>query len=81
MKPSVTALNAADVRQYRLAHEDFPQQPTSDQWYDESQFESYRRLGYESARAAFDPANFPDPGVRPEVGDFTKVEQWFAAPR
>jgi len=81
VKPSVTALNAADVRQYRLAHDDFPQQPTSDQWYDESQFESYRRLGYESARAAFDPTNFPDPVARPEVGDFTAIQKWFAAPR
>jgi len=76
VKPSVTALNAADVRQYRLAHDDFPQQPTSDQWYDESQFESYRRLGYESGCAAFDPANFP-PGPLPAVGDFSRVADWF----
>jgi hypothetical protein len=49
VKPTVTGVSAADVRQYRLAHDTFPQQPTSEQWYDESQFESYRRLGYESA--------------------------------
>jgi hypothetical protein len=24
----------------------FPHQPTSDQWFTESQFESYRQLGY-----------------------------------
>jgi hypothetical protein len=53
VKPMVTALSAADVRQYRRAHNDFPQQPTTEQWYDESQFESYRRLGYESALQAF----------------------------
>jgi Patatin-like phospholipase len=53
VKPTVTAWSAADVRQYRKAHSDFPQQATSDQWYDESQFESYRRLGYESALQAF----------------------------
>jgi hypothetical protein len=77
VKPSVTALNAADVRQYRLSHGDFPQQTTADQWYDESQFESYRRLGYESARAAFDPANLP-PGLTP--GDFARVDDWFTPP-
>ena len=34
-----------DVRQYRRENKDFPQQSTSDQWFDESQFESYRKLG------------------------------------
>ena len=79
VKPSVTALNAADVRQYRLAHGDFPQQATADQWYDESQFESYRRLGYESARDAFDPQNHP-PARRPKEGDFAHVADWFYPP-
>jgi hypothetical protein len=51
VKPTVTASSAADVRQYRRAHNDFPQQSTAEQWYDESQFESYRRLGYESGLA------------------------------
>jgi hypothetical protein len=59
VKPTVTAASAADVRQYRRAHGDFPQQPTSDQWYDESQFESYRRLGYESGQQAFEAAFSP----------------------
>lgn len=77
VKPSITALNAADVRQYGLSHRDFPQQTTADQWYDESQFESYRRLGYESAMAAFDPAHRPA-GAKP--GDFRRVADWFAAP-
>jgi hypothetical protein len=54
VKPTVTDRSAADVRQYRRAHGDFPQQSTAEQWYDESQFESYRRLGYESA--AFVPS-------------------------
>jgi Patatin-like phospholipase len=53
VKPTVIAKSAADVRQYRRAHSDFPQQSTAEQWYDESQFESYRRLGYESGLQAF----------------------------
>jgi len=38
---------------------EFPQQTTADQWYDESQFESYRKLGELSGRAAFCPATSP----------------------
>jgi hypothetical protein len=36
---------AADVIAYKRAHDDFPAQSTAQQWFDESQFESYRRLG------------------------------------
>lgn len=57
VKPTVTQGSAADVRQYRRAQSAFPQQSTADQWYDESQFESYRRLGYESALAFVDLAS------------------------
>ncbi|HZM88597.1 MAG TPA: hypothetical protein VFF31_18885, partial [Blastocatellia bacterium] len=35
----------ADVRQYAIQNSDFPQQTTTKQWFDEAQFESYRRLG------------------------------------
>lgn len=34
-----------DVREYAGAHPDFPHEPTSDQFFDEAQWESYRRLG------------------------------------
>jgi len=34
-----------DVRTYHDQHPDFPHEPTSDQFFSESQFESYRRLG------------------------------------
>ena len=38
----------ADVFNYQQAHPDFPQESTSDQWFSESQFESYRILGQHS---------------------------------
>ena len=41
-----------DVQQYGFLNADFPQQDTFDLWYDEAQFESYRRLGLESGRQA-----------------------------
>ena len=57
IKPSLMVDDPAEVRQYALENSVFPQQSTGDQWFDEAQFESYRRLGAECARAATsDPA-------------------------
>jgi hypothetical protein len=41
-----------DVQQYGFFNKDFPQQQTFDLFYDEAQFESYRRLGYLSGLVA-----------------------------
>jgi hypothetical protein len=49
-KTSLTADLPPDIVQYRRTHKDFPHQPTVDQFFDESQFESYRHLGYEVAK-------------------------------
>ena len=38
---------SADVRSYAMANLDFPHQSTVNQWFSESQFESYRSLGFE----------------------------------
>lgn len=38
--------DAADVIAYHRANPDFPAQTTADQWFNESQLEAYRRLGY-----------------------------------
>jgi hypothetical protein len=45
IKSSLTGKEAGDVYNYRLQHKPFPQDSTMDQWFTESQFESYRRLG------------------------------------
>jgi hypothetical protein len=42
------------VLQYGFDNASFPQQSTADQWFDEQQFESYRRLGCISADSLFD---------------------------
>jgi len=65
LKSSVTGDEPADVLQYRSANPAFPQQTTADQFFTESQFESYRRLGLHIARTAFegvdvDVAKAPD---------------------
>jgi hypothetical protein len=33
------------VQNYKLQNQDFPHDSTAEQWFTESQFESYRRLG------------------------------------
>lgn len=45
LKPSPQAGAPADVLQYAKTHPAFPQEPTSDQFFDEAQWESYRSLG------------------------------------
>lgn len=51
-KPSLIEGSPADVRQYAIENKVFPQQTTADQWFDEAQFEAYRRLGQVSAQKA-----------------------------
>jgi Patatin-like phospholipase len=45
LKPSVIENLPMDVNAYAIANLAFPHESTADQWYSESQFESYRRLG------------------------------------
>jgi hypothetical protein len=37
---------SVDIINYKLTHQHFPHDTTADQWFTESQFESYRRLGH-----------------------------------
>ena len=53
LKPRRLSSTGADVVHYQKAHPVFPQEPTSDQFFDEAQWESYRRLGFEVARRVF----------------------------
>lgn len=45
IKASLTGDEPADVLNYQTGHTSFPHETTADQWFTESQFESYRRLG------------------------------------
>lgn len=53
VKPAVVGRVTADVRQYAIENDSFPQQTTANQWFGEAQFESYRRLGQFCARSVF----------------------------
>lgn len=48
IKTAITGDEPTDIREYKMQNPKFPQQPTSDQFFNEEQFESYRKLGYHS---------------------------------
>jgi hypothetical protein len=49
LKPMLLENESPDVASYAAAHRDFPHQSTANQWFDESQTESYRQLGLQTA--------------------------------
>jgi hypothetical protein len=72
LKPSFPPKTAIDVRAYGNAHPTFPHESTIDQFFTESQFESYRQLGE-------DEAGQLAPGVESIVGFFDAARQSRAA--
>ncbi len=54
IKPCLIGTEPADLLNYKCTHPGFPHQSTADQWFDESQFESYRKLGHWIARAVLE---------------------------
>lgn len=73
LKPSLMGDESVDVVQYQRTHPLFPQETTSDQYFDESQWESYRKLGEHmgvelftppaEANAKWSPSRFAPPSV------------------
>ena len=47
IKPALHGTESAGIAGYAAAHPTFPHETTTDQWFSESQFESYRSLGFE----------------------------------
>ena len=54
LKAGLTGLEPADLQNYARTHQGFPHQSTADQWFDESQFESYRKLGHWIGKTVFE---------------------------
>lgn len=66
LKPSYFGDLPVDVRSYAEVSKTFPHESTADQFFSESQFESYRRLGYFFTSALgqdYDARDFPDDPV------------------
>lgn len=63
---------SADLQGYRREHPLFPDQPTSNQFFDEREFEAYRELGYQTAWRMFEEL-----GVRePDTGADSDASAW-----
>jgi len=81
IKPSLMGDETADVIQYHRTHPLFPQEPTTDQYFDEAQWESYRKLGEhigtelftppsvinKADRATWSPSQMTPPKISPAV--------------
>lgn len=53
IKPAYHGTEGAGIRSYAAANPTFPHESTVDQWFTESQFESYRSLGLDVANHTF----------------------------
>ena len=81
IKSSLTGDEPADVLRYAAEHPAFPHESTSDQFFDESQFESYRALGYHAMDDVFSSAARPeDCKTLSPVEIFTLVRQRWGKP-
>jgi hypothetical protein len=85
LKASLTGDESPDIESYAATHGTFPHQTTADQFFEESQFESYRALGHhiatECLRRAGEKKNDADPNraMRDSLEDlFTLLrQQWY----
>jgi hypothetical protein len=76
MKASLSGNEPSDVLQYAAASPDFPHESTQDQWFSESQFESYRKLGGHIAQVVFEGARVTS-DLDPESAFVALKERWF----
>jgi hypothetical protein len=67
IKPSLMGDESMDVIQYQRTHPLFPQEPTSDQYFDEAQWESYRKLGEHVGTELFTPPTKAAKGWSPSA--------------
>jgi len=79
LKSSLTGDEKEYLRAYRARHPTFPHESTTDQFFDEEQFEVYRALGYHVANSLFKGwkrGQTIDGGQKTQHGK-NAVERWF----
>jgi hypothetical protein len=74
IKSSLAGDEPADLLAYKLRHDVFPHDMTGDQWFAETQFESYRRLGHHVAMTAIQPAL---PPMENKISRRNQIEKLF----
>jgi hypothetical protein len=88
-KPVVCGTEPPDVLNYAATSKLFPQEPTLDQFFGESQFESYRKLGEFAVDTACGERNFAPAGsswatdfvgrIRDYLGESSGDAAWISA--
>lgn len=71
IKASLTGDEPTDVQNYKKTSDPFPHESTIDQWFSESQFESYRTLGYHIVYSSI--------ASTPEAAQTTPQSWWSAS--
>ena len=74
VKPSICGTEPYDVTNYATSSPTFPHESTADQWFDETQFESYRALGKAEI------LKMAGPGPVPDLADFLKKMEKYVGP-
>ena len=67
VKATLRGDEPVDVLEYHGSHPDFPHESTANQFFDEAQWESYRRLGEHIGSKVLSPALFDLAAKRPDV--------------
>lgn len=81
IKPAITGDEPPDVLQYRTRNRAFPHESTANQFYDEPQWESYRRLGAHSGRVVFEFLDSPERASSTVDNIFRHARSvWYALP-
>ena len=78
IKSSMTGEEPVDVLSYHKQHPAFPHDSTANQFFDETQFESYRRLGEHVFESLREIARNSGAGDQPELGEFLVALQEYA---
>ncbi|HEX4664976.1 MAG TPA: patatin-like phospholipase family protein [Chthoniobacterales bacterium] len=80
IKSSLTGDEPTDVQRYAATNPPFPHETTADQWFGESQFESYRALGHHATTSAFQAVDDPEnlSGLTTERLFVDLAQRWYA---
>ena len=73
VKPGYHGNEPADIRAYAQAHKTFPHETTTDQWFSESQLESYRALGAHVFEQILTSGEGVRPGHKPPQIDVKEI--------
>ena len=75
VKPGYHGDEPAHIRSYAIAHDTFPHESTANQWFSESQFESYRSLGAHTAERICSGGQAVPPMEHPPPIDLQTLRQ------